>query len=184
MSEDTPKPRFSFADIEPDPKMVALRAAFAITPRVSPSVMGAIRDGYDRKTREWARNMRFELPPAPWKTDEGEQYAAGFWLPYCASEADARQHIKDFFRTCITPGTSPRAQWDVGVYFHDPDADGPVFERCGSDGALLMTRGPDYDDRRYVPHDVCRWRSTKHRDELTRRARELAAAAQRAMGGP
>ena len=233
MSEDAPKPRFSFADIEPDPKdMAALRDAFAITPRISANVRaalseqdefaneaylharralaatgvvgpdidewlarsiaqnviggspeivadtlalvgidGAVDSGtspaplqgpaatmafgdrveieYGRDARELAEPLyervyptRYPLP-APWHPEGGEQYTAGFWLPYRASEADARQHVKDFYATRIED-----------------------------------TRGAN------SAQDVMRWNNDPtHRDELERRARELAAAAQRAMGG-
>lgn len=128
--------------------------------------------------------VRYPLS-APWHPEGGEQYAAGFWLPYIASEEDARQHVADFDRTRIMPGANPRSKcepfdWqtmrhllarrphaiaEVAVF----DADGRVVGlRC------IVMDHPLARVRIVVPEDVARWRDPEHRAELKRRARAYA----------
>lgn len=102
-------------------------------------------------------------------------------------QASSDESIRDLIRTQIKPGADPRARWDVDVYSHDPSADGPVFERQLPNGTCMrletsgwFNTGPAVAP--YVPHDVCRWRSTSHRAELERRARELAEATRPLLG--
>lgn len=123
--------------------------------------------------------------PLPWYPNGGETYAAGFWLPYIASEEDARQHVADFNHTCIMPGANPRAKcepfdWqkmrhllgqrsraiaEVATF----DVDGRIVGiRC------IVMDHPLARVRVVVPEDVARWRDPEHRAELTRRARAYA----------
>ena len=139
--------------------------------------------------------IEFELPvlryplPTPWHREGGEQYAAGFWLPYIASEEDARQHFADFDRTRIKPGADPRSKWsgslmktDPTIYRDEPHT--PKWCEVGPSDRpdLAWINGPwnalgwRLSSRaRYVPLDVCRWRDPEHREALKRRARAHAA---------
>ena len=138
------------------------------------------------------KRVEYELPVLryplhdPWHPEGGEQYFAGFWLPYIASEADARQHVADFERTRITPGADPRAEcwpfdWQTmrhllagrsraiaEVIVFDDDI-GSVATRC------IVMDHPLAKVRRVVPEDVARWRDPAHREALTARARAHAA---------
>ncbi len=57
---------------------------------------------------------------APWHPEGGEQYAAGFWLPYRASGADARQHVKDFYATRVEDTRGANSAQDVMRWNNDP----------------------------------------------------------------
>ena len=111
-----------------------------------------------------------------------------------AGPVRAREHMADLVRTRITPGADPRVGWHNG----DPPALSPsgrgrsrrrlsVLVEWSTSSGLSRGLTKFYElapvGWLYVPYDVARWRSTKHRAELTRRARELAAATRRAMGG-
>lgn len=81
----------------------------------------------------------------------------------------------------IRPGADPRAQWREPIA---PEASPLVFEAGdrASPGPVTILTASRRDYYRYVPIDVVRWRDPEHRAELTRRARELAAAVRRAGG--
>lgn len=100
------------------------------------------------------------------------------------------EHFADFQRTRIRPGADPRVPWVRPYRFGDLSV-GPVYEYYAAPGkpaAIIGTPrelgawGWNQQNSRYVPIDVCRWRDPEHRAELTRRARELAAAVRRAGG--
>lgn len=120
---------------------------------------------------------------------------AGFLVRVALGETDrAREHVVDFQRTRIQPGADPRMQWSSPVDARDaPTEEDPIYEISDEYGAPLALRGSiDFlagdwgyppTSLRYVPCDVRRFRNAEHRAELTRRARELAAAVRRAGGG-
>lgn len=86
----------------------------------------------------------------------------------------------------IRPGADPRAQWAIGWIDRGLSLDDSarVFEAGDRARPVPVTviTASRRDYYRYVPFDVVRWRDPEHRAELTRRARELAAAVRLAGG--
>lgn len=98
------------------------------------------------------------------------------------------EHFSDFQRTRIPPGADPRAQWRRAAPVVENLFREVVFE-LGAPSSLTAFVAPYKRANsyvgyaKYVPADVVRWRDPEHRAEMTRRARELAAAVRRAGGG-
>lgn len=94
-------------------------------------------------------------------------------------------------RVCVPPGADPRREWTGHVERVSSETHVAVYEYHERNGGLSAVIGIPGQVRywtepkrtRYVPYDVLQWRDPEHRAELTRRARELAAAVRRAGGG-
>ena len=85
-------------------------------------------------------------------------------------------------RTRIEPGADPRAEcapfdWEMARFQLEqrPRAIAEVRDKDGKLRCIVMDN-PRNRVERVVPEDVARWRDPKHREALTKRAREYAAS--------